>query len=77
VTDAYDVNDRGQVVGGYIAAGGRQHGFLYEKGRYTTIDAPRPLDPFAMGNIATGVNDRGEVVVPEPVIALTPPREDP
>jgi probable HAF family extracellular repeat protein len=76
-TVAYDVNDRGQVVGGYIDARGRQHGFLYEKGRYTTIDAPRPLDPFAMGSIATGINDRGEVVVPEPVIALTPPREDP
>jgi hypothetical protein len=42
---------------------------------YTTIDAPRPLDPFAIGSIATGINDRGEVVVPEPLIKLNPPRE--
>jgi probable HAF family extracellular repeat protein len=74
-TVAHDINDSGRVVGGYIDAGGRQHGFVYEKGRYTTIDAPRPFDPFAMGSIATGVNDRGEVVVPEPIIALSTPRQ--
>jgi hypothetical protein len=28
-----------------------------------------------MGSIATGINDRGEIVVPEPVTALSPPRE--
>jgi hypothetical protein len=44
-------------------------------GRYTVIDAPRPLDPFAMGSVATGINDRGEIAVPEPVTTLTPPRE--
>jgi uncharacterized membrane protein len=74
-TVAFDVDDRGRVVGGYIDAKGRQHGFLYDRGRYTVIDAPRPLDPFAMGSIATGINDRGEIVVPEPVTALSPPRE--
>ncbi|HEY7072567.1 MAG TPA: hypothetical protein VH479_20735 [Acidimicrobiales bacterium] len=73
-TVALDVNDWGQVVGGYIDATGRQHGFLYDHGRYTTIDAPRPLDPMAMGSIATGINDRGDIVVPEPAIALVPPR---
>ena len=75
VTVALDINDRGQVVGGYIDSAGRQHGFHYHNGRYTTIDAPRPLEPFAMGNIATGINDRGEIVVPEPVITLVPPQE--
>jgi probable HAF family extracellular repeat protein len=73
-TVALDINDRGQVVGGYIDATGRQHGFLYDHGRYTTIDAPRPLDPLAMGSIATGINDPGDIVVPEPAIALVPPR---
>jgi probable HAF family extracellular repeat protein len=75
LTVALDINDRGQVVGGYIDAAGRQHGFVYDNGRHTTIDAPRPLDPVAMGSIATGINDRGEVVVPEPVVSLVPPRE--
>jgi probable HAF family extracellular repeat protein len=75
VTVALDINDRGRVVGGYIDAAGRQHGFVFDNGRYTTIDAPRPLDPFAMGSIATGINDRGEVVVPEPVISIVVPRE--
>jgi len=73
-TVALDVNDRGQVVGGYIDAAGRQHGFRYDRGHYTTIDAPRPLDPVARGNIATGINDRGDIVVPEPGIALVAPR---
>jgi hypothetical protein len=73
---AYDISDRNQVVDAYIDAARRQHGLLYRKGRYTTIDVPRPLHAFAMGNIAIGINDRGEVVVPEPVVALTPPRED-
>jgi probable HAF family extracellular repeat protein len=75
VTQAADINERGQVVGAFIDTTGIQHGFLYDDGRYTTIDAPRPLDPFAMGSVATGINDRGEVVVPEPLIKLNPPRE--
>jgi hypothetical protein len=62
-------------VGGCIDAAGRQHGFVYDRGRYTTIDAPRPLDPVAMGSIATGINDRGEIVVAEPVNAIVAPRE--
>jgi hypothetical protein len=37
---------------------------------------PRPLDPVAMGSIATGINDRGEIVVAEPVNAIVAPRED-
>jgi hypothetical protein len=48
-TVAFDVDHRGRVVGGYVDAKGRQHGFLYDGDRYTVIDAPRPLDPFAMG----------------------------
>jgi uncharacterized membrane protein len=75
LTTALDVDDRGRVAGGYVDATGRQHGFIYEKGRYTIIDAPRPLDPWAMGSIATGINDRGEVVIPEPIIRLVTPTQ--
>jgi probable HAF family extracellular repeat protein len=66
LTVAYGINDRGQVAGAYRDARGRQHGFLFHRGRYTTIDAPRPVDDDDMGNIAWGINDRGEVLVPEP-----------
>jgi uncharacterized membrane protein len=74
LTVALDIDDRGRIVGGYTDPTGRQHGFLYEHGSYTTIDAPRPLDPFAMGSIAAGVNDRGEIVIPEPTTTLAPLR---
>ena len=46
----------------------RQH----PRRKYTTIDAPRPIDDFSNGNIAWGINDRGEVVIPDPTIALLP-----
>jgi uncharacterized membrane protein len=75
LTIALDVDDRARVTGGYVDATGRQHGFIYEKGSYTIIDAPRPLDPWAMGSIATGINDRGEVVIPEPIIKLVTPQQ--
>lgn len=34
------VNDAGEIVGLYIDPGGKQHGFLLSKGRYSTIDYP-------------------------------------
>jgi hypothetical protein len=74
LTVAVDVDDRGRVAGGYVDPAGVQHGFLYARGTYRTIDAPRPLDPFAMGSIATGINDRGEMVIPEPTIRLVRPK---
>jgi probable HAF family extracellular repeat protein len=52
-----DINNRGQVVGEYLDAGGAFHGFLYHKGRFTTIDFPG-----AVGSSPTGINDRGEIV---------------
>ena len=48
-----------------------QHGFVLEKGRYTTIDAPRPIDDFSNGDIACGINDRGEIVHPRPQRSAT------
>jgi len=57
MTLADGVNDRGQVVGGYVDAGGRVHGYLWDEGRFTTIDVP--------GSVATqagDINNRGEIV---------------
>jgi uncharacterized membrane protein len=58
-TQAFGINNRGQVTGGYRDASGRQLGFLRDGHRYRTLDTPG-------GNIAWGINDRGEVVLPDP-----------
>jgi uncharacterized membrane protein len=71
-TQPFGINDRGEISGGYYDAAGKQHGFVLRKGKYTTIDVPRPIDEFSNGNIAWGINDRGEIVVPDPTIALLP-----
>jgi uncharacterized membrane protein len=64
-----DINDRGQIVGGYIDQGavpgpdgspppGAQHVFLWDQGRVTLIDPP---DTAAYPN-AYKINDRGQIV---------------
>jgi uncharacterized membrane protein len=57
-TQAFGINDRSQIVGGYRDASGRQRGFLRDGNRYRTLDAPG-------GNIASGINDRGQIVLPD------------
>jgi hypothetical protein len=44
-------------VGEYTDAGGTFHGFLWDKGRFTTIDVPDGATTFA-----TDINDCGEIV---------------
>jgi uncharacterized membrane protein len=57
-TEPTDINDRGQIVGIYgDDPAGRVHGFLLDKGRYTTIDAPGV--PFTL---PSGINNRGQIV---------------
>jgi hypothetical protein len=46
---------------------GRQHGFLRDGRRYRTLDVP------GGGNIATGINDRGDIVLPDARTAATLP----
>lgn len=60
------LNDRGQITGAYDAAG-RHHGFVLRRGRYTTIDAP--------GRTVTdawGINDLGQIIIPDLGTGLTP-----
>jgi uncharacterized membrane protein len=45
------------VVGDYTDADGLIHGFLWDKGRFTTIDVPG-----AGGTTATDINNRGQIV---------------
>jgi uncharacterized membrane protein len=61
-TQAFGMSNRGQIAGGYRDASGRQRGFLRDGNRYRTLDTPG-------GNIASGINDRGEIVLPDPQAA--------
>jgi uncharacterized membrane protein len=65
-TQASGVNTRGQITGGYYDASGRQLGFLRDGHRYRTLDTPS-------GNIASGINDRSDVVLPDPRTAALLP----
>ena len=44
---AFGINNRGQIVGFYADTGGRIHGYLLDKGVYTTIDAPGAINTAA------------------------------
>src|SRR5437016_6116102 len=56
-TEAWGVNDTGQIVGDYDNGTGF-HGFLESGGTYTTLD-----DPLATGGtFANGINDAGQIV---------------
>jgi hypothetical protein len=56
-TQAFGINNRGQIVGDYQEAGGRIYGYRWDKGRFTTIDGPD-----GTGATATDINDRGEII---------------
>jgi uncharacterized membrane protein len=59
------LNNRGQVVGFYLDGDGTQHGYLLDRGRFTTIDVPG-----ATATDAFGINDRGQIVG---AFSTTPP----
>jgi hypothetical protein len=44
-------------VGVYVDDDGMRHGFVLERGRFTSIDVPGAVDTDAFG-----VNDRGQIV---------------
>lgn len=56
VTQAWDVSPTGTIVGQYDA-GGRTHGFGYNKDGFVTLDVPG-----STLTVARGVNPRGDVV---------------
>jgi len=63
-TNVEATNNPGEVAGTYIDSSGRDHGFIYDNGNYTTIGAPGVLEgepPGAFGTYAHAINNRGEV----------------
>jgi hypothetical protein len=58
-TEAWDITNRGDVIGYYANADGRLHGFRLDKrGKYTKFDDPDEV----LENDLTGGNDRGATV---------------
>src|SRR5437868_1249610 len=55
-TQAFGINDAGQIVGEYLGADGSGHGFLLSGGTFFTID-----DPLGVTG-ATSVNHMGQIV---------------
>jgi len=61
-TQAYGINDKGQVVGQFAESNNVPQGFLYRHGKYTTIDDPHAGAGFGQGTTAHAINDFGEIV---------------
>ena len=53
------INAAGQIVGSYYTAGGRAHGFLYDRGSFTTIEQPAATNTFLSGINAAGSSAPG------------------
>ena len=53
-SEAFKINDRGDVVGEYLDDIGFAHGFLLHKGMLTTLDFPGASDTYAFGINASG-----------------------
>jgi uncharacterized membrane protein len=71
------INPRGDIVGVYTDAVGRQHGFLLRDGQFATIDVPGALAGVGgtLPTIARGISPSGEIVgqYTAPVNAAVPP----
>ncbi len=56
---ANDVNDAGQIVGGYLDSSGVSHGYEFSGGKFTTVDVPFAG---ATGSTDDAINNSGEIV---------------
>jgi probable HAF family extracellular repeat protein len=57
LTEAWDINPKGLVVGGFRDTSGKTHGFLRTNNEYATIDFPG-----ASVTAARGINRDGDIV---------------
>ena len=56
-TEAYSINNAGEVVGDYSAKDGSVRGFLYSKGKFTTLNYKGSVD-----TVVSGINNEGQIV---------------
>jgi probable HAF family extracellular repeat protein len=61
-TAASAINNRGQIVGGYVDAEGTIRGFLLKDGVFTPIDHPDAGAGPSAGTVARDTNKRGQIV---------------
>ncbi|HUH63876.1 MAG TPA: FN3 associated domain-containing protein [Terracidiphilus sp.] len=67
-TQAYSINNAGEIVGSYVDSGNDRHGFLYVNGGFTDLDAPGAIKSTSghgqglNGTIPTAIDNEGIVV---------------
>jgi len=65
-TQAYDINDLGDIVGFFTYAGEITtqyiHSFVYRNGLYSVFDVPDAVQTYPYGTIVTGINNAGDMV---------------
>ena len=61
---AFDINERGDIVGAYVGANGTTRLYLLSSGVFTTIDVPGTLGTLGTGTAGSlaGINARGDIV---------------
>jgi probable HAF family extracellular repeat protein len=59
---ALGINNRGQIVGGYVDADGTVRSFLLDDGVFTPIEHPDAASGTATGTAVRSINDRGQIV---------------
>lgn len=57
-TEPRQINNRGVIVGNYVDRNYRYHGFVFEQGRFKTIDIPCGVGD----SLLRGINDNGAIV---------------
>src|SRR5262249_38365274 len=74
LTQTFDINAGGDIVGRYNDTAGKSHGFLLSQGSFSTIDPPgatgvnlsppctAPQGPAATATRAAGINPSGDIV---------------
>jgi len=68
-TGAYSINDRGDIIGDYadpnlITDDGFPYsdGFLYQNGKYTTLNDPNTTSNYRIDNYLIGINNHGAII---------------
>jgi len=60
-SNAWGINDRGEIVGAYQDSNGQSHVFLLRQNRFTTINFPNAVQTAPLG-LKGGINSRGDIV---------------